>query len=138
MDIDGKNVRNLTQHEAEDQWPAWSHNGKWIAFASTRTGKEHLYVVRPDGSGLRQVTGLSDHPILGRVREHNFEANSGYDGVGNLNDDAWRVRTLAIRDLVRLGSKAVPILRAGLHDENRQVRHVCVVEFPTFRPSKGG
>ncbi len=125
MDIDGKNVRNLTQHEAEDQWPAWSHNGKWIAFASTRSGKERLYVIRPDGSGLRQVTGLTGNQILDRVRKHNFEANSGYEGVGDLNDNAWRVRTLAIRDLVRLGSEAVEVLRAGLHDKNRHVRHVC-------------
>lgn len=58
MDIDGKNVRNLTQHKAKDQWPAWSHNGKWIAFSSTRTGKELLYIIRPDGQGLHQITGL--------------------------------------------------------------------------------
>ncbi|MHC4423088.1 MAG: TolB family protein [Planctomycetota bacterium] len=57
MDIDGKNVRNLTRHEASDQWPAWSHDGQWIGFSSTRSGEERLYVVRPDSSGLRQVTG---------------------------------------------------------------------------------
>ncbi len=126
MDIDGKNVRNLTKHKANDQWPAWSHNGEWIAFTSTRTGQERLYVIRLDGSGLRQVTGLAGNQILDRVRKHNFEANSGYDGVGDLTDDAWLIRTLAIRDLVRLGPKAVPILSAGLYDENRHVRHICV------------
>ena len=139
MDIDGKNVRNLTRHEASDQWPAWSHNGQWIAFSSTRSGEERLYIVRPDSSGLRQVTGVAagvdreeksssktSHEILGRVRKHNFEKNSGYEGVGDLGDDAWRVRTLAIRDLVRLGSEAVPTLMDGLDDENRHVRHVCV------------
>ncbi len=126
IDIDGKNVRNLTRHKAKDQWPAWSGNGKWIAFSSTRSGKEYLYVIAPDGSGLRQVTGPTGSHILDRVRRHDFEANSGYDGVGNLNDNAWRVRTLAIRDLVRLGSGAVSVARAGLSDENRHVRHVCV------------
>ena len=126
MDIDGKNVRNLTQHKAQDQWPAWSHNGKWIAFASTRSGKECLYVIRPDSSGLRQVTGLMDNQILERVRKHNFESNSGYDGVGDLTDEAWRIRMLVIRDLVRLDSEATPILIAGLNDENRHIRHVCV------------
>ncbi|MHC4364194.1 MAG: redoxin domain-containing protein [Planctomycetota bacterium] len=139
MDIDGKNVRNLTQHEAEDQWPAWSHDGKLIAFSSTRSGEERLYVIRPDSSGLRQVTGVAAevgkeltsrsidvHQILDRVRKHNFERNSGYEGVGDLSDQAWRVRTLAIRDLVRAGPAGVPTLTAGLDDENRHIRHVCV------------
>ncbi len=141
MDIDGKNVRNLTQHEAEDQWPAWSHDGKLIGFSSTRSGEERLYVVRPDSSGLRQVTGVAAagtkqgssaidvQQILDRVRKHNFERNSGYEGVGDLEDEAWRVRTLAIRDLVRAGPAVVPTLTAGLDDENRHVRHVCVTAF---------
>jgi len=64
MDIDGKNVRNLTQHKASDQWPAWSHDGEWIAFASTRSGKERLYVIHPEGAGLRPVTGLENNQIL--------------------------------------------------------------------------
>lgn len=126
MDIDGKNVRNLTKHKANDQWPAWSHDGEWIAFTSTRSGKEHLYIIHPQGTGLRQVTGMEDNQILERIREHNFESNSGYDGVGDLNDNAWKVRTLAIRDMVRLGSGAMPVLMAGLKDKNRHVRHVCV------------
>ncbi len=138
MDIDGKNVRNLTRHEATDQWPAWSGNGKWIAVSSNRSGKEHLYVIAPDGSDLRQVTGSTGSHILDRVRRHNFEANSGYKGVGNLNDDAWRVRTLAIRDLVRLGSEAVPILRAGLKDQNRHVRHVCVTTLGILGVKEAG
>ncbi len=125
MGIDGANVRNLTQHKANDQWPAWSHNGKRIAFSSNRSGKERLYSISPDGTGLQQVTGLEGQ-ILDRVRKHNFESNSGYDGVGNLNDSAWKVRTLAIHDLVRLGSEAKPILMAGLKDKNRHIRHVCV------------
>lgn len=114
------NIKQMTP------WPAWSHNGKWIAFASTRTGRESLYVIRPDGSGLRQVTGLADNQILDRVRNHNFESNNGYDGVADLNDNAWKVRTLAIRDLLRLGSEAMPVLIAGLKDNDRHVRHVCI------------
>ena len=145
IDIDGKNLRNLTRHEASDQWPAWSHDGQWIAFSSTRSGEERLYVVRPDSSGLRQVTGMQEkssssagHEILERVREHNFEKNSGYEGVGDLSDDAWRVRTLAIRDLVHLGSAAVPTLMDGLDDENRHVRHVCVTVLGILGDGEAG
>ena len=68
----------------------------------------------------------STNQILERVRGHDFKKNSGYAGVGDLTDDAWQVRILAIRDLVRLGSEAVPAIIASLQDENRHVRHVCV------------
>lgn len=63
--------------------------------------------------------------ILERMRGHNFEDNSS-KGMADLNDDAWRVRILVIRDLVRMGPEGVPKLREGLKDENRHVRHVCV------------
>lgn len=36
--------------------PAWSPDGKQIAFASTRTGNSEIWVVNVDGTNLRQVT----------------------------------------------------------------------------------
>ena len=38
MDTEGKNLRNLTNHPARDGAPAWSPDGRWIAFASDREG----------------------------------------------------------------------------------------------------
>ncbi len=40
----------------QDIHPDWSPDGQWIAFASDRGGEFDIWVVRPDGSGLRQVT----------------------------------------------------------------------------------
>jgi TolB protein len=41
--------------------PAWSPNGGLIAFASRRDGRSHIYVMRADGTHVRQVThGKSD------------------------------------------------------------------------------
>lgn len=66
--------------------------------------------------------------ILDSVGRHDFEKNNTPPGtsrgVGDLNDDAWRVRILAIRDLVRLGPAVEPSLRIALHDMNRHVRHI--------------
>ncbi len=49
-------VRNLTRtsgvHERE---PAWSPDGKQVAFLSDESGEEELYLVAQDGSGERQA-----------------------------------------------------------------------------------
>jgi Tol biopolymer transport system component len=36
--------------------PAWSPDGRTIAFVSRRDGRSHIYVMRADGTGLRRVT----------------------------------------------------------------------------------
>lgn len=56
MDIDGLQERNLTKHFANDRWASWSPDNAWIAFASTRGGNSDIYVVRPNGTGLRRLT----------------------------------------------------------------------------------
>ncbi len=58
-DHDGGNARNLSVHPAFDGWPLWSADGAWIVFASNRFGPAltgQLWLIRPDGSGLRQLT----------------------------------------------------------------------------------
>jgi dipeptidyl aminopeptidase/acylaminoacyl peptidase len=39
-------------------YPRWSPDGKWIAFLSQQEGHDDLWLVKPDGSGLRQITRL--------------------------------------------------------------------------------
>lgn len=41
-----------------DRAPAWSADGRWLAFARSTDGQRsfHVYVMRTDGSGLRQIT----------------------------------------------------------------------------------
>ena len=36
--------------------PSWSPDGLWVAFQSDRDGDHEIYVIRTDGSGLRQLT----------------------------------------------------------------------------------
>ncbi len=134
MDIDGGNLRNLTNHTSSDQWPAWSHDGKLIAFSSDRSGEERLYAIKPDGTSLRQVTGINS--ILETIRRYDFDSRSGYQGVADMNDDAWRVRTLAIRDLLRPGPPALPQIRANLQDSNHHVRHVCAMVSGLLRDTE--
>ena len=57
---DGSEEHNLSNKAAFDGWPEWSPTGEWIVFASNRTGPANtgqLYLIRPDGSDLRRITG---------------------------------------------------------------------------------
>jgi TolB protein len=40
--------------------PAWSPDGKEIAFTSRRDGRSHVFAMRPDGTGVRHLT-ISPH-----------------------------------------------------------------------------
>src|SRR5262249_46790611 len=70
-DLETRKLRNLTDHPGGDFRPAWSPDGKWLAFSSERDSPKDarrlvslgrsaphsaLFIVRPDGTGLRRLT----------------------------------------------------------------------------------
>jgi Tol biopolymer transport system component len=54
MHPDGRGRRKVTTGGGE--YPAWSPDGKQLAFMSSRTGDYEIYTVRVDGSDLRRLT----------------------------------------------------------------------------------
>jgi len=67
LDFETRALRNVTNDPAGDFRPFWSPDGQSIAFSSDRDSKKpmftfamlqstELYVVRPEGSGVRRVT----------------------------------------------------------------------------------
>jgi Tol biopolymer transport system component len=60
LNLDGSGLRNLTNHVEDDSVPAWSPDGKLIAFTSRRDGREQIYVMNADGTGLRRVSQSND------------------------------------------------------------------------------
>ncbi|WP_058367142.1 redoxin domain-containing protein [Haloparvum sedimenti] len=78
-----------------------------------------------------------------RVREHAFhpvdedsftvDRELGEHGIADLDDGDWRVRLLAVRDLVRAGTDAVGEIAAGFADDDVQVRTVAATALGVLR-----
>jgi Tol biopolymer transport system component len=56
--MDGKEYRRLTDDVARDRGPAWSPDGRRIAFYSDRGGVYQLWSIRPDASAAEQIADL--------------------------------------------------------------------------------
>lgn len=56
MNADGSGVRRVTDYEGWDAHPAWSPDGRRIAFDSWRDGDGDIYVMSADGSRVVNLT----------------------------------------------------------------------------------
>jgi Tol biopolymer transport system component len=65
MNADGSYLTRLTYSAGADNAPAWSNDGKRIAFTTTRDGDQEIYVMNADGSAQTRLTdapGADDSP----------------------------------------------------------------------------
>jgi tricorn protease len=60
----GGDAYPLTLHEAYDYMPVWSHDGKWLAFASDRYGNFDVYIMPSSGGEAKRLTfnSANDYP----------------------------------------------------------------------------
>lgn len=101
MNADGSGIRQITSDPEGDYFPRWSPDGAAIAFehSSMYGQRSSVYVIRPDGTGLRQVAVLGRTPSWSPdSRDLVFEwfglHTVGADGmgsapIGNGFDPAW-------------------------------------------------
>src|SRR5205807_10176567 len=56
MRMDGSQVAQLTRDAADHEHPAWSPDGKYIAFVSMHDGLERIELMNPDGTQVEPLT----------------------------------------------------------------------------------
>lgn len=93
-------------------WPDWSPDGKRILFRSPETDDflhSNLYTIRPDGSGLKQVTHAPDgtHVYSASFSPDGKRITLGLEGTGGAAD-IWTMRTD--------GSDLTPVTRTPERD----------------------
>ncbi len=54
--VTGGDETRLTFGEGRNDGPDYSHDGEWIYFNSSRTGRMQIWRVRPDGSDVTRIT----------------------------------------------------------------------------------
>ena len=61
MDLATRQVRQLTNGEGSNESPAFSPNGRHIAFRSSRAGKDQIFTISRTGQDLKQITRLGNN-----------------------------------------------------------------------------
>jgi hypothetical protein len=64
IDSSGGEAKALTRGMGFDVQPTYSPDGQWIAFISDRSGADNVWVMRNDGSNLRQISLGGDDTVL--------------------------------------------------------------------------
>jgi Tol biopolymer transport system component len=105
----------LTLHEAYDYMPVWSHDGKWLAFASDRYGNFDVFIMPSSGGEAKRLTyhSANDYP-------YDFTPDNKKVLFGTNRNDIYTSARFPIRALFQKlyevpvdGGRSVMVLSAG-------------------------
>ncbi|MCC6865979.1 MAG: PD40 domain-containing protein [Ignavibacteria bacterium] len=85
-DVTGKNVKVIS-NSGSSYNPKWSPDGKYLAYISDKSGRFQIYLVKSDGSSVKQLTSES-----GNVVEYNFSSDGSkivYDSQSESVSSIW-------------------------------------------------
>ncbi len=104
MDTDGQNLRNFSDHAADDWTPAWSADGTQLAFSSNRTGNWEILITNTDGTDLRQVTNTGTGNISpawspdGQFLAFSSKRNGGWE-IYSMRVDGTEPKQLTVNNV---------------------------------------
>jgi len=64
LPIEGGQAKLISGGMAFDSQPKFSPDGQWVAFISDREGSENIWIIRPDGTGVKQVSKNTNDDFL--------------------------------------------------------------------------
>jgi TolB protein len=56
LDVATREIVQLTSNSGRNEEPSWAPDGRHLAFQSTRSGRNQIWIMLADGTGLRQIT----------------------------------------------------------------------------------
>lgn len=106
--------------------PGFSGNANETPGTHTQNTTQTTALSMPENqaeSVFQTVGAHAFHP-LNEEGTFTVDRKLGEHGIADLNDHDWRVRTLALRDLIRLGTRDRRAVEAGLAHDDPQVRYL--------------
>ena len=95
VDINGKNLQQLTDHPRQDLYPAWSPDGQWIAFWSNRDGGNAIYLMEADGANPKRLAnGRSPEWSPDGQQIAFVSRQEGIEGIFIIDRDGGNIRLL--------------------------------------------
>ena len=130
MDADGSDVRALTRGDAADHFPAWSPDGRWIAYDNN----QELWIMDPEGENQRRIAseyspdGHSWSPDSGALAYTTFEFVEDDTYSDGMRND----RTLTIASL---DGEMAEVVRYVSHTVRESFRGTfTIIRSPQWAP----
>lgn len=105
----GGRATPITSNIEMDDFPVWSPDGKWIAFASNRSGNNDIYVAPVDGGEPRRLTWFSGSDVPsswspdGKSILMRTSREDPHNGIYSVDVQTGRTRQLFL-DMMPIGS----------------------------------
>ena len=89
LPVTGGKMRRLTDPMLEPSRPDWSPKGDWIAFQGYKTGTFHIWLMKPDGTGVKQLTDGHGDDREPRISPDGTRVAFASDRAMQGNYDIW-------------------------------------------------